>query len=85
MEKGTSGLRKTASQGLVCLSLVDDLVFFSVMFLRFAGAYIKHSENLRLIRGGKKRGPLKIKNTSPKLSNDDEVLFLVRTGHRSPR
>ena len=24
----TSGLRKTASQGLVCLSLVDDFVFF---------------------------------------------------------
>ena len=36
--------RKTASQGLVCLSLVDDLVFFSNMFLRFAVAFLEHSD-----------------------------------------
>ena len=39
------------------------------MFLRFAVAFLEYSENLRLIRGGKQKGSLKIKNTSPKLSN----------------
>ena len=38
------------------------------MFLRFAVAFLEYSENLHLIRGGKKKGSLKIKNTSPKLS-----------------
>ena len=40
------------------------------MFLHFAVAFLEYSENLHLIRGGKKKGSLKIKNTSPKLSND---------------
>ena len=66
--KVTSGLRKTASQGLVCLILVDELVFFFLMFLRFAVAFLEYSENLHLIYVGGKKGSLKIKNTSPKLS-----------------
>ena len=32
-------------------------------------AFLEYSENLRLIRGGGKKGSLKIKNFSPKLSN----------------
>ena len=46
------------------------------MFLRFAVAFPEYSENLRLIRGGKK-GSLKIKNTSPKLSI---ILFIFPSG-----
>ena len=38
------------------------------MFLRFAVAFLEYFENLHLIRGGEKKGSLKIKNTSPKLS-----------------
>ena len=57
-------LRKTASQGLVCLSLVDDLGVFSNMFLRFAVAFLEHSENLRLIRGKTKRAPENKKHQS---------------------
>ena len=53
--KGTSGLRKTTSQGLVCLILVDELGFFLNMFLRFAVAFLEYSENLDLIRGEKKK------------------------------
>ena len=44
------------------------------MFLRFAVAFLEYSENLHLIRGEKKKGSLKIKNTSPKLSNNKEKL-----------
>ena len=46
------------------------------MFLRFAVAFLEYSENLHLIRGGKKKGSLKIKNTSPKLSNDTRRIIL---------
>ena len=35
-------------------------------------AFLEYSENLRLIRGGKKKGSLKIKNASPKLSNTSD-------------
>ena len=38
-----------------CLILVDELVFFFNMFLCFAVAFLKYSENLHLIRGGKKK------------------------------
>ena len=46
-----------------------NLKVFSNTFLRFAVAFLEHSENLRL-RRGKKNGSLIIKNTSPKLSNN---------------
>ena len=49
-----NGIRKTVSQGLVCLILVDELGFFLNMF-RFAVAFLEYSENLHLIRGGGKK------------------------------
>ena len=54
-ERERLDLRNTASQGLVFLSLVDDLVFLN-MFFRFAVAFLEYSEKLRLIRGGNKKG-----------------------------
>ena len=44
------------------------------MFLRFAVAFLEYSENLHLIRGEKKKGSLKIKNTSPKLSKPEKKI-----------
>ena len=56
--------QEDASQGLVCLSLVDDLGFFSNMSLRFAVAFLEHFENLRLIREDKKKAPENKKHQS---------------------
>ena len=54
--------QEDASQGLVCLSLVDD--FFSNMSRRFAVAFLEHFENLRLIREDKKKTPENKKHQS---------------------